>query len=57
MRAMLPSTDKVGKFHVFDIGGNKIRLIASVNYSGQRLYIKHVFDHREYDKGKWRDEQ
>lgn len=57
MRAVLPSTDKVGRFHVFDIGGNKIRLIASVNYSAQRLYIKHVFDHREYDKGKWRDEQ
>ncbi|MDC6381654.1 type II toxin-antitoxin system HigB family toxin [Pseudomonas graminis] len=57
MRAMLPSTDKVGRFHVFDIGGNKIRLIASVNYTAQRLYIKHVFDHREYDKGKWRDEQ
>jgi len=57
MRAMLPSTDKVERFHVFDIGGNKIRLIASVNSSAQRLYIKHVLDHREYDKGKWRDEQ
>jgi len=54
MKAIFPATDKVGPFHVFDIGGNKIRLIASVNYSAQRLYIKHVLDHREYDKGKWK---
>jgi mRNA interferase HigB len=57
LRAMFPATDKVGRFHVFNIGGNKIRLIASINYSAQRLYIKHVFDHREYDKGNWRSEQ
>ncbi|MFJ3482780.1 type II toxin-antitoxin system HigB family toxin [Pseudomonas sp. NPDC090202] len=55
MRAIFPATDKVAQFHVFDIGGNKIRLIASVHYSSQRLYIKHVLDHREYDNGKWKE--
>ncbi|MDB6144068.1 MAG: Toxin-antitoxin system, toxin component, RelE family [Pseudomonas sp.] len=55
MKATFPATDKVGPFHVFDIGGNKVRLIASVNYSAKRLYIKHVLDHSEYDKGKWRE--
>lgn len=55
MRAIFPSIDKVGPLHVFDIGGNKIRLIAWVSYSAQRIYIKHVLDHSEYDKGKWKD--
>lgn len=55
MKAMFPATDKVGRFHVFDIGGNKLRLIAVVDYLVQRLYIKHVLDHNEYAKGKWKE--
>lgn len=55
MKAMFPATDKVGSLHVFDIGGNKLRLIAVVQYKAQRLYIKQVLDHREYDKGKWKE--
>jgi mRNA interferase HigB len=57
MKAMFPATDKVGEFHVFDIGGNKLRLIAFVRYRPQKLYIKHVLDHREYDRGKWKEEK
>ena len=37
------------EYTVFDIGGNKYRLIAFVAYKAQRVYIKHVFTHREYD--------
>lgn len=55
MKATFPATDKVGVFHVFDIGGNKLRLIAIVHYKAQRLYIKHVLDHVDYDKGKWKE--
>jgi mRNA interferase HigB len=47
--------DKVGALHVFNIAGNKLRLIAIVRYRMQRLYIRHVLDHREYDKGKWKE--
>lgn len=56
MKALFPALDKVGRFHVFDIGGNKLRLIAIVRYGGQRLYIRHVLDHGEYDKGLWKEE-
>ena len=55
MKSLFPATDKVGEFHVFDIGGNKLRLIAFVRYRSQKLYIKHVLDHREYDRGKWKE--
>ena len=57
MRATFPAVDKVGEFHVFDIGGNKLRLIAFVRYRSQKLYIKRVLDHREYDRGKWKEER
>lgn len=57
MKAMFPATDKVGSLHVFDIGGNKLRLIAVVHYQSQRVYIKYVLDHRDYDKGKWKEER
>lgn len=57
MKAIFPAVDKVGELHVFDIGGNKLRLIAFVRYRKQKLYIKHVLDHREYDRGKWKEER
>ena len=34
---------------VFNIGGNKYRLVASINYSYGILYIKFVGTHRQYD--------
>lgn len=55
MKALFPATDKVGHQHVFDIGGNKVRLIAVVHYRFKKVYIQHVLDHAEYDKGTWKE--
>lgn len=46
------SVDKVGDFHVFDIGGNKFRLIAAIHFNRQMLFVRHVFTHAQYDR--WR---
>jgi mRNA interferase HigB len=54
MKALFPATDKVGQQHVFDIGGNKLRLIAIVHYSFNKVYIQSILDRREYDKGAGR---
>lgn len=35
---------------VFDIAGNKYRLVAHVSYSFKRVLIKFVGTHAEYDK-------
>ena len=50
LRGVFPNADQVGGFTVFNIGGNKVRLIAAVHYNTQRLYIRHVLTHNEYDK-------
>jgi mRNA interferase HigB len=46
------ATDKVGDFYVFDVGGNKYRVIAAIHFNRQMLFIRHVFTHQEYDRWK-----
>ena len=46
------AADKVGYYYVFDIGGNKYRIVAAIHFDHQKLYIRHVFTHKEYDKWK-----
>lgn len=48
------SIDKVENLYIFDIGGNKLRLIASIHFNRQKLYIRHILNHKEYDKNLWR---
>lgn len=55
MKNLFPQTDKVGALHVFDIGGNKLRLIAVVHYRTGKVFIRHILTHKEYDKGKWKE--
>lgn len=38
---------------IFDVGGNKYRVIAHVDYIRQTIKIEAVMDHREYDKKLW----
>ena len=54
LRETFPHADQVGKFTVFNIGGNKVRLIAAVHYNRNKIYIRHVLTHEEYDAGKWK---
>jgi len=54
LRANFGSVDFVGDLTVFDIGGNKYRLIAFIHYRRQIVYIKQILTHEEYDKGRWK---
>ena len=54
LRETFPHADQVGKFTVFDIGGNKVRLIAAMHYNRNKIYIRYVLTHHEYDRGKWK---
>lgn len=55
LRAVFPSADQVGKLTVFNVGGNKVRLIAAVHYNRKKIYIRAVLTHAEYDAGKWKE--
>ncbi len=48
------SADNVGNLTVFNIGGNKFRLIAAIHYNTQIIYFRHILTHDEYDKEKWK---
>jgi mRNA interferase HigB len=54
VRASFPSADGVGDLTVFNIKRNRYRLICEINYRTQRLYIRKVLTHAEYDKGGWK---
>ena len=53
LRRLSNSVDRVGDYYVFDIAGNRFRLIAAVHFDRQMLLIRHVFTHAEYTK--WND--
>ena len=54
LRMTFPSADQVERFTVFNIGGNKFRLIAAIHYNRKRIYIRYVLTHAEYDRNAWR---
>ncbi len=54
LRATFGNADQVGKFAVFNIGGNKYRLIAQVYFKDAVILIRYVLTHKEYDKGDWK---
>ena len=47
VRHAFPSADRVGRFTVFNIGGNKARLIAAIHYNRKKVYLRHVLTHAE----------
>lgn len=54
LRAVFASADKVGDKIVFNIGGNKYRLVAAVLFSTQQVFVKAVLTHADYAKGDWK---
>lgn len=56
VQTIYPQAEAVGNFTFFNIKGNKYRLIASINYEKQVIYIKYVLTHAEYDKDNWKND-
>ena len=54
LRATFPTADKVENFVVFNIGGNKYRLITVIHFNRGKVYIRDVLSHQEYDRGDWK---
>ena len=41
---------------IFNIGGNKFRLIPKVSYEKGKVYVLRVLTHQEYDTDRWKAE-
>lgn len=59
LKTLFPSADVVkndkgASLTVFNIHGNKYRLIAAIHYNRNKLYIRDILTHEDYDKGKWK---
>jgi mRNA interferase HigB len=51
VKAQFPSVDFLGDgITVFNIAGNKYRLVVAMQYVLQRVYVRHVLTHAEYDR-------
>ena len=54
LRQVYPNANLVGRRTIFNIAGNKYRLIARVNYQTQRVFVLCILTHAEYDRGAWK---
>lgn len=50
------SVDQVDRCAVFNVGGNKYRLIVKIEYRWGRIYVLHILTHGEYDRGSWKSD-
>ncbi len=62
LHKVFPSLDNFkyrDRWWVIDIGGNHLRLMAFIEFKHNRLYVKHIVTHAQYDKltDKYRKEK
>ena len=55
LKTTYPSADMVGRYVVFNIGGNKYRLISRIVFRSQTVFVVAVMTHKEYDLEKWKE--
>jgi mRNA interferase HigB len=56
LKAVFGTASPVGNCVVFNIGGNKYRLVTRVLYPSHKVFILKVMTHTEYDKDTWKEE-
>ena len=56
LRQSFGSADYVPPYTVFDVGGNKYRLIAAIHFNRGKVFVRHVLTHAEYDTENWKYE-
>lgn len=54
LRATFASADYVNGLTVFNIGGNKYRLIAAIHYNRRKVFIRAILTHDEYNRNGWK---
>jgi len=53
IKKVFGATDSAGNgLYIFNIGGNKYRLIARIIFGARTVFIRFIGTHKEYDKVK-----
>jgi mRNA interferase HigB len=42
--------------YVFNVGGNKYRIICAIHFNRKKVYILRVLTHSQYDRDEWKAE-
>lgn len=51
LKSDFPTASVLGRWRtVFNVGGNKYRLVVDMRYDLGRVYVRHVLTHSEYDR-------
>jgi mRNA interferase HigB len=53
VRRSFPDADQVGEALIFNIRGNRYRLIVTHTFPKNNLYVKALLTHKEYDRKEW----
>lgn len=56
VKVQFGSASLVGNCVVFNIGGNKYRLVTRILYASQKVFILKVMTHEQYDHDTWKAE-
>jgi mRNA interferase HigB len=56
VRATYAHADRVGRFTVFIVAGNKYRPIAAIHLDRGKVYVRNVLIHAEYNRGAWKED-
>lgn len=56
MKSDFASASIVGSCVIFNIGGNRYRLVTRILYVSQKVFILKVMTHTEYDEDKWKED-
>lgn len=54
VKAEFGSARLVGNCVVFNIGGNRFRLVTRILYPSRKVFILRVMTHAEYDNDQWK---
>ncbi len=60
VRILFPHADAVmvgsgNTVTVFNVGGNKYRLVAAIHYNRQKVFVLRMMTHQEYSRNLWKE--
>ena len=63
VKAEFPAVDRVGECFIFDVCGNKYRLIVKIRFAPEEpkdhdgtVFIRFILTHKEYDQDAWKED-